>query len=86
MSSGTGRPVTDAMRRGRDGVVADILGDASRWHSHGRGITMGELTGSDVRLKIHDYGADPDLNSLIHNYHGLAADCFARLGLRAYIH
>ena len=70
----------------RAAKIAEILGDASRWHSHGRGISMRALSSSDLKLKIKDFGANNELNELIRNYHGLAIDYFDRLRHRAYIH
>ncbi len=84
--STTGKRVTDTDKKTRAAKIAEILGDASRWHSHGRGISMRALSSSDLKLKIKDFGANHGLNELIRNYHGLAIDYFDRLGHRAYIH
>lgn len=81
-----GKKVTAAMRKSRANKIASTLGDASKWHSHGRGISMKELTGADVKLVVDDFGVDPDLSTAIRNYHGLAVDYFGKMGLRGYIH
>ena len=86
VSERTGKEVTDDKRKLRASEIAEILGDASRWHSHGRGISMQQLSGSDLRLKIEDFGADPELSTRIRNYHGLATDYFSKLVQQAYIH
>lgn len=39
----TGTEVTDEMRKDRAKDIAKTLGDATKWHSHGRGISMREL-------------------------------------------
>ncbi|MBC6402338.1 MAG: serine dehydrogenasease [Hyphomonadaceae bacterium] len=82
-----GKNVTDKMKKDRAKEIAAILGDASKWHSHGRGISMKDLAGPDIKLLITDFGADGDLSVKIKNYHGLAVDYFSnRLGVAGYIH
>lgn len=81
-----GKRVTIAMKKERAKDIAKILGDASRWHSHGRGIPMRELTGKNVKLLIDDFGEDQELSSHIRNYHGLAVDYFGKMGFSGYIH
>lgn len=81
-----GKAVTAQMRRERAEEIATTLGNASRWHSHGRGISMRELTSSEIKLEVDDFGADSDLSEKIRNYHGLATDYFSKLGYNAYIH
>jgi len=82
-----GKAVTDGMKKSRAKKIAATLGDASKWHSHGRGIPMNDLSGSDIKLLIDDFGADDDLSDKIKNYHGLAVDYFSnKLGVAGYIH
>lgn len=81
-----GKTVTAKMRRDRAEEIAKTLGNASRWHSHGRGISMRELTSSEIKLEVDDFGADSDLSEKIRNYHGLATDYFRKVGYKAYIH
>lgn len=78
--------VTDKLRKTRAKEIAKTLGDASKWHSHGRGISMRELTGDDLKLKIDDFGANAKLSHIIRNYHGLAVDYCGKSGLVAYVH
>ncbi len=79
-----GKDVTDTMKKNQAEKIAATLGDASKWHSHGRGIPMNDLSGSDIRLLIDDFGTDDDLSDKIKNYHGLAVDYFSnKLGWRA---
>ena len=57
--------------------IATILGDVKRWHSHGKGITMKELTGSDIKLIIDDFGENEKLNQQLRQYYDLFIDfCF----------
>lgn len=81
-----GLVVTEKMRKKRAKEIAETLGDASKWHSHGRGISMRELTGDDLKLKIDDFGANEELSSIIRNYHGLAVDYCGKIGVLAYVH
>ena len=79
--------VTPAMRKERAEKIAKILGDATRWHSHGRGISMRDLSGPDIKLKIDDFADDPELNGKIRHYHGMAVDyCSYKMGMADYIH
>lgn len=78
--------VTDAMRKARAKKIARTLGNASKWHSHGRGISLQQLGGSDIKLRIDDFSSNADLSMKIKNYHGLAADFILKTGVNAYIH
>jgi hypothetical protein len=82
----TGKPVTLAMKRTRAKQIAKTLGDATKWHSHGRGISMTELMHDDIKLLIDDFGSDNDLSSKIRNYHGLAVDFARQQQVRGFIH
>ena len=78
--------VTPKLRRQRAEEIARTLGDAAKWHSHGRGIPMHRLKSDELKLRIEDFGAEPELNSLIKNYHGLAIDHFSKAGMRGFVH
>lgn len=82
----SGKKVTPTMRRQRAKEVAQVLGDASKWHSHGRGISIQELEDEDIKLLIKDFGKDAELSRAIRNYHGLAVDFAAKQGIQAFIH
>ena len=82
----TGKKVTPTMKKARAKEIAAILGDAKKWHSHGRGISMSELMGEEIKLKIDDFGIDKDLSVEIRNYHGLAVDFAEKQGSRGFIH
>ncbi|MEL6687158.1 MAG: serine dehydrogenasease, partial [Pseudomonadota bacterium] len=82
----TGKPVTDSMRKKRAKEIAGKLGDAKKWHSHGRGISMQRLRSEDIKLQIEDFGAEAETSQAIRNYHGLCVDHAGRNGLNAFIH
>ena len=78
--------VTHKMREERTECIARELSDTEKWHSHGHGISM-EVLRRDLRLKIDDFGADGELNSLIGAYYKLLNDHQKNLGPEAmYIH
>ncbi len=85
-TEGTGKKVTDTMRKERAKNVADILGNAERWHSHGRGIGLKELTSDEIKLKIVDFGLDADLNVKVRSYYDLFIDFSHKSGARSAIH
>ena len=66
--------VTLKMKQERAETIAEILGDVTRWHSHGKGITMKELTSSDIKLMIDDFGKDEELNQQLRQYYDLFID------------
>jgi hypothetical protein len=75
-----GIEVTKAMRERRAEEIAMILGNPERWHSHGRGIGIKELTSDEIKLDIVNFGEDPDLNQLIGSYYQLFTDYCDKLG------
>lgn len=82
----TGKNVTLAMKKARAKSIAKTLGDATKWHSHGRGISMTELMQDDIKLLIEDFGADQTLSTKIRNYHGLAIDYAKQYQARGFLH
>ena len=82
----SGKKVTLAMKKKRAKAIAKILGDASKWHSHGRGIPMNRLQDDELKLEIDDLGVDKSLSELIKNYHGLAIDYFTKVNIKNYLH
>lgn len=74
------RKVTPTMRRARAKKVAKILGDAERWHSHGRGIGIKYLTSEEIKLKIVNFGDNETLNEKIGNYYHLFSDYSVKVG------
>lgn len=81
-----GTDVSEADKQERANQIAEILGDAQRWHSHGRGITFDDLGSEEIKLKITNYGNAPELKQSIRNYHGLLVDYMGKRGWPAVIH
>lgn len=80
-------PVDNKLRVDRAKKIAKVLGNAKKWHSHGRGITMNELMGEKIKLKIEDFGKDEKLSILVRRYHGFCIDHFTiRSSYIGYIH
>ena len=86
VTTSSGKKVTPTMRKKRAKEVAEVLGDASKWHSHGRGISMQELEQEDIKLQIEDFGKDKVLSELVRNYHGLAVDFATKQRINGFIH
>lgn len=81
-----GKVVTKSDKQKRATEIANKLGDANRWHSHGRGITMHELHSNAIGLKINDFGQDSALSHAIRNYHGMCLDYTQKLGIINFVH
>ena len=82
-----GDTVTSQMKKDRAKKIAQVLGNAKKWHSHGRGISMKDLSGPEIKLKIDNFGDHENLNQLIRHYHGLCVDYYTnKSGIRGYIH
>ena len=82
----SGAPVTDADRQQRADQIADVLGNAKHWHSHGRGIGIKELGSETIKLKVKNYGDDERLNRNISNYYGLLTDYMRKNRMMAALH
>ncbi|MBN4055998.1 serine dehydrogenasease [bacterium AH-315-J23] len=82
----SGDPVTEELKSQRAESIAEILGDAKHWHSHGRGISMTELASDKIGLQITDFGIVPDLNANVRHYHGLFSDYINKVGYKGGIH
>ncbi len=78
-------PVTSKMKKERAEAIATTLGDATIWHSHGRGIGMEDLRGEDIKLMIDDFREDEELSTTIKKYHELALDYASSLGINDFI-
>lgn len=74
------RKVTAAMRKKRARDVATILGNPARWHSHGRGICIKDLTSDEIKLKVNNFGDDESLKMKIGNYYHLFMDYCVKVG------
>ena len=62
-----GNQVTLAEKQQRAEEIAKELSDNKVWKSHGKGITISELT--NLKLKIEDYSNNQKLRSLIRDYY-----------------
>ncbi|PPT68962.1 SDH family Clp fold serine proteinase [Xanthomonas arboricola] len=82
----TGEPVSPEDRQKRADQVAEVLGDAQRWHSHGRGITCDDLGSEEIKLKINNYGTNAELKNFIRNYRDLLVDYMGKRTWHAALH
>jgi len=83
----SGKKVTKQMKIDRAEKIAKVLGNAEKWHSHGRGISMRELKTEEINLIVKDFGQNPSLSMDIRNYHGLAVDYYQKKsGVNGFIH
>jgi len=80
----SGKPVSAAYKRSRAKAIAKTLGDAERWHSHGRGIGYRELTSDEIKLQVVNFGDDAALNKIIRPYYDLFTDYCGKLGSGGY--
>lgn len=71
-----GSVVTHEQKEQRAEEIAKDLSDNKKWKSHGKGITIKEL--SDLKLKIEDFSADVELRPLIRDYYN-AMDEYIRM-------
>lgn len=79
-----GSPVTIKEKENRAEDIAKDLSDNNKWKSHGKGITISELTA--LRLKIEDYSQDANLRPLIRDYYN-AMDEYVRMrNMSLFIH
>lgn len=78
--------VDDNYRKDRAKNIAQILGNAERWHSHGRGIGLRELTSEEIKLQIVDFGAIDALNRLVRDYYETLCDFAGRSANKGYLH
>lgn len=82
----SGSVVTEKNRQERADAIATCLGDAARWHSHGRGITIRDLESDEIKLVINNFSKREDLSGNIAHYHGLFTDYLQRRGYNAALH
>ena len=79
-TQGRGKCVTNAMREKRAEEIATVLGNPERWHSHGRGIGIKELTSDEIKLEVINFDDDPTLSRLVTGYYQLFVDYCDELG------
>lgn len=81
-----GSEVDNAYKKARAKAIAELLGDATHWNSHGRGIPLRVLESEQIKLKINNFGNDPDLNKIIREYYDLFIDYCGKVGAEVAIH
>jgi hypothetical protein len=67
--SSSGEPVTDEEKKSRAKEIADHLCDHGHWLTHNRSIKIEDF--DQMRLKVVDYGRNPDLSDAIKRYYTL---------------
>lgn len=84
----TGKTVTMKTKKARAGKIARALGDANRWYSHGRGITIKDLESDVIGLQIRSLD-DPAIGQLKHDikcYFELFLDYCYKQGAQFAVH
>ena len=79
-----GKPVTPAEKEKRAEVIARDLSDNKRWKSHGKGITISELTA--LKLRIEDFSGDVNLRPLIRDYYNTMDEYVRMRNIPLFIH
>lgn len=79
-----GNQVTPAEKQQRAEEIARELSDNKVWKSHGKGITISELT--NLKLKIEDYSNDAVLRPLIRDYYNTMEEYVRTHNLGLFIH
>ena len=80
-----GTPVTLAQKTERAEEIATLLSDNGHWSSHGRFIGM-ETLRNQLRLKIEDFGEDPDLQDAVRRYCEVFSTFCAERGIPSYVY
>lgn len=79
-----GRPVTPTEKEKRAEDIARDLSDNKMWKSHGKGITISELTA--LKLRIEDFSGDADLRPLIRDYYNTMDEYVRMRNIPLFIH
>lgn len=79
-----GNPVTLQEKQQRAEDIAKELSNNNTWKSHGKGITISELT--NLKLKIEDYSNDLVLRPLIRDYYNTMDEYVRTHKLGLFIH
>ena len=78
-------PVTKKMKEERASEIAHQLSDQKRWLTHGRGIDMKTLR-DELRLRIDDFGANPDLKKAVWDYFWFLRDHMRINRIESFVH
>lgn len=76
-------PVTDEEKGTRAVEIAEKLSNNNIWKSHGRPIGIDVLT-NELKLKIIDYGKDPELNDIISEYYDVLTEYMSGHGYNGF--
>lgn len=82
----SGVEVDEVYKAQRAKDIAALLGDATEWNSHGRGIPLRTLESDKIKLKINNFGEDSDLNRAVREYYDLFIDYCGKVGVEIAIH
>lgn len=82
----SGAPVDEGYKAQRAKDIAALLGDAKEWNSHGRGIPLRVLESDRIKLKINNFGTDPELNRAVREYYDLFIDYCGKRGVDIALH
>jgi hypothetical protein len=80
-----GIAVTQEIKEERADWIARQLNDHHRWLTHGRGLDMRTLQ-EELKLKIQDYGTEPELRRAVWDYFWFLQDHMARNGISSFVH
>ncbi len=81
------RPVDRRLREQTANRVAEELNKVDRWHIHGYGISMKVLEEDPhLRLRIDDFGKNPNRAEKIRGYHELLRDYMMKMSCIGAIH
>ncbi|MEW4469034.1 hypothetical protein AB1K62_14500 [Parasphingorhabdus sp. JC815] len=78
--------VTEDYKKERASRIAALLGDATEWNSHGRGIPLRVLESDRVGLQIKNFGENPGLSNAIREYYDLFVDYCGKTGVEIATH
>lgn len=78
--------VTNDLRNERALKIATILGDVNRWHMHGRGIGIKELTSEEIKLKIINFADNKELNTEVRMYYDVLKDYITKTAVHSVLH
>ena len=73
------------MKEERASEIALKLSDQTRWLTHGRGIDIRTLR-KELRLKIDDFGDNPELKKAVWDYFWFLWDHMRRNGTDSFLH
>jgi len=79
-----GKTVTTGEKEKRAEKIAKDLSDNNIWKSHGKGITISELTA--LKLRIEDFSGDLKLRPLVRDYYNAMDEYIRMRNINLFIH